>query len=667
MLALKFLGDPQISPDGKQVAFVQVHIDKNKDAKAPKADEHVYKANIWLAPTDGGEPRQFTFGTGKDHSPRWSPDGKRLAFVSDRAEKNQIWIIDMAGGEARQLTKLKVGASGPVWSPDGSKIAFTARTDAEDEAELANAGGEKKEDKPKKSDVKVIDILRYKANGTPGVLDGKHTHIWVIDACSGEAKQLTTGDRDDASPTWTADGKQIIFSTYRGPEPDFALKRDLWIVPVTGGEAKLLVEQPGPAGEMAVSPDGQTVAYLGHDMHAEGATNTGIWLAPMSGGPGRLITGDFDRSVGGGIMGDSRPVTGVGSSKPTWSPDGRSIYCLASDHGSSFIYRFPVDGGKPEVFHGNPGRAIDAYSFDASRKRIAFVAETPDHPTEIFFRDENGVEKRLTKANDALLDEVEVVAPALLKFKGHDNWDIEGWLMKPAGFEEGKKYPLVLEVHGGPHGDYGYGFFHEFQYLAAQGWGVLYINPRGSSSYGEKFTAGCTDHWGTEPMGDLMAGLDHAIATNAWIDADRLAVTGGSYGGYMTNWIVTHTTRFKAAATQRCISNVLSFYGTSDIGWFFTERQLHGNPWDNEDRLMSFSPIRYVKNVRTPLLILHSEQDYRCPIEQAEQMFVALKALRQETELVRFPDENHELSRSGKPAHRLERLAHISRWFAKYL
>lgn len=666
LLAIKFIGDPQISPDGNRIAYVEVRIEKNKDEKAPKADEYVYRSNIWLAAADGGEPRQFTFGTGKDQHPRWSPDGKRLAFVSDRAEKNQIWLIDLAGGEARQLTKLKVGASNPVWSPDGTKIAFIARTDAEDEAELLAGAATPKAEKPKKSDVRVIDSLRYKADGT-GFLDGKHAHVWVIDVASGEAKQLTFGDRDDASPTWTADGKAIIFSSYRGPEPDFALKNDLWIVPVEGGEPKLLVECPGPAGEAAVSPDGSTVAYLGHDQHAAGATNTGLWLAPVSGGRGRLISGEFDRSLGGGIMGDCRPVTGTGGARPTWAPDGKSIYYLAADHGANSLYRFFVDGGQPEPVIGGPGRTIDAFSMSADGRRVAFVAETPDRPTELFIRDERGTERRLTKANDALLAEVETVTPTRIAFKGADGWDIEGWLMKPAGYEEGKKYPLVLEVHGGPHGDYGYGFFHEFQYLAAQGWGVLYINPRGSSSYGEAFTYGCIGKWGDEVMEDLMRGLDHAIAEHAWIDRDRLAVTGGSYGGYMTNWIVTHTDRFKAAATQRCLSNCYSFFGTSDIGWFFTERELQGNPWDNEERLMALSPIRYVKNVRTPLLILHSERDYRCPIEQAEQMFAALKCLRRETEFVRFPDESHDLSRTGKPAHRLERLQRIVGWFAKHI
>lgn len=664
LLALKFHGDPQISPNGESVAYVQVRIDKNENDKAPKADEHVYRSNIWLAPFHGGEARQFTFGKGKDHSPRWSPCGHKLAFVSDRAEgKNQIWLIDLAGGEASQLTKLKTGAGSPVWSPDGSKIAFVSRTNAEDEAAVA---GEKKEE-VKKSDVKVVDSLRYKSNGIPhpGIVDGKWAHIWVIEVATGAAKQLTFGDWDDAGPVWTPDGKAIAFSSYRGPEPDFAMKRDIWQVSIDGGEAKMLVEHPGPAGEIAFSPDGKTLAYLGHDMHLDGATNTSLWLAPANGGAGTCVK-NGDLSLGSGINGDSHAPTGNGGVRLTWAPDGQSVYCTATEAGKASLYRFPVAGGKPETIIGG-NRAVCAVSFDAAVKRCAFLAETAVQPCEVFGRAECGCETQLSHGNDALLSEIELTQPEEFWFKGADGWDMQAWLMKPAGFESGKKYPVVFEIHGGPHTAFGYGFFHEFHFLAAQDQGVLFVNPRGSTSYGENFTYACVADWGGKDFQDLMLGVDYAIANNSWIDGERLGVTGGSYGGFMTNWVVTHTNRFKAAVTQRCLSNLYSFFGTSDIGWFFGERQYKGLPWDDEDKIMEHSPIRHVKNVTTPLLILHSESDIRCPIEQGEQMFVALKCLHKETQLVRFPDESHELSRSGKPAHRIERLERMNGWMKRFI
>lgn len=670
--ALKFVSDVRISPDGSRIAYVLSVVDK---------EANDYRSHIWMVDSAGGRPRQFTSGPKKDTSPRWSPDGKTLAFVSDRAGKNQIFLIGVDGGEARQLTKARNGASSPVWSPDGESLAFIARTGPEDEGQTEDAGGgagakgaaagagAKDEDK-KFRDPLVVTRLKYKADGR-GLLDYRKSHIWVIGVDGGPARQLTSGDHGDTDPAWSPDGKFVAFSSNRTEDWDLNNLSDIWVVPVEGGEPRKVTNTTGPCGNPVWSPDGATIAYVGHQNEYRGSTYTRLYTISVAGGEAHNLTASFDHAVGSGVGSDMRSASHNGG--PVWSADGSEIYFPAGVGSTCGVYKVAADGGTVDpVLNG--AFSLVALSFDAARRRIAYAATDNLTPGDVWSCD-LGVAgsatvplapRRLTQVNDGLLSSVALSAPETIHYRSVDGLEIEGWLMRPVGMQEGKKYPMVLEIHGGPHSAWGHAFFMEFQLLASLGYAVLYTNPRGSGNYGQDFTRTVAGDWGGMDYQDLMAAVDYALATYDFLDAGRLGVTGGSYGGFMTNWIVGHTDRFIAAVTQRSVVDRLSFYGTSDIGALFGDHHFPGNPWDDTEKVLDRSPLQYVKNINTPLLILHSEQDIRCPIGQAEELFTALRRQKKVVEFVRFPGEGHELSRSGKPGHRVERYRRITDWFLKY-
>jgi len=681
LFRVKMIGDPQPSPDGSRIAYVITYMD---------ADEDTYRSQIWVLPLADGTPIRFTGGK-NDTGPRWSPDGTRLAFVSRRddgtdkgkkAARAELWVLDTMGGEAWQLTKTKHGASDPVWSPDGKYIVYATRIGgAEDEEADAQAdevkeagapkdGGEKK---AKQSDIKVITDIRYKADGVHHLLVGQgYRHLFVTDvpAAAGEpgaGRQLTFGDWDDAGAAWSPDGTHIAFCSNRTHDRDFNNFTDLWVVSTIAGEPRKLTQTQGPASSPAWSPDGNQIAFLGH-MNPEPYgryANAGVWMVSADGSAApQNLTEAFDRSFAGDVAGDLR--SGLVAQPPLWASDGASIYATAIDRGTEHLFQITLTGGEPQrIIAGDRGVMNARLSADG---RIVFTTATVTNPGDLFScAIEGSDERQLTEVNAELFAEVAVADAERFTYAGDGGWPIDGWLMQPRGLQAGQRYPLALEIHGGPAAQYGFAFFHEFQLLAARGYGVLYTNPRGSTGKEAAFTIANRSRWGEEDYRDLMAGVDAAIAANQWIDPARLGVLGGSFGGFMTNWIVGHTDRFKAAITMRCVSNLLSFFGTSDIGFTFLEMQFETEPWDDVAKLLHYSPISYVKNIHTPLLILHSEEDYRCPIEQGEQMFIMLKKLGRTTEFVRFPDEDHNLSRGGKPQHRAERLRHIVRWFERYL
>ena len=439
---------------------------------------------------------------------------------------------------------------------------------------------------------------------------------------------------------------------------DLNTVNDIHVVALDGC-ARVITDGRGSYGNPAWSPDGERILSYGTDVAiGSSARNIHVWAFPRAGGAGRDLLEGWDRTVGSSVISDMR------AQAQTLAPathDGRILF-LGSDQGTANAYSCAAAGGDVRA-ESIGAHQVVSWSLDQDHRRFAAVVATATDPGNVVVGEIGGAMRKLSCLNDELLGSRYIASPERVEFTGADGWKIEGWLLRPRGFDPAKKWPLVLEIHGGPHTAYGHSFFHEFQVLAGRGYAVLYLNPRGSHAYGQRFVEACVGDWGGKDYEDLMAGVDHLLA-QGWVDERRLYVTGGSYGGFMTNWIIGHTDRFRAAATQRSISNNISAFGTSDIGWHFWEHEMgDATPWRDEAKLVFRSPLTYVRNVKTPLLILHAERDLRCPIEQAEQLFAALKVLGKEAIFVRFAEDNHDLTRSGKPIHRVEHCRRIADWF----
>jgi len=641
----KFVSDPQVSPDGRSVLFVVTQaIDEGKNGD--------YASNIWRF--SKGKIRQLTFREGRNTNARSSPDGKTILFISSRKtdEKSYTRLMTMPsdGGEARTILELEKGKvegriTDPRWTPDGKRILFLSDM--------------KKREKDE-SDVKVVTRIVYRLNAE-GYFHDKRTHLYSIKRNGGKPTQLTQGEYDVQGYSISHDGSKVAFIANMTEEADYTLVRDIHVMPAAGGESVKITESKGPIQALSWSPDGKRIAYRGHNLRRRLATNTGIWVVASEGGPSVEITGKLDRSLGNHLNSDSRMVSPDPS--PMWDADGKWLYFLATDGGTCNLYKGDTEGSvvKP-ITEGE--KSVEGFSLSRDGSALAYTSMDALNLAELYVRDEKG-ERKVANFNDDILSKLKLSDPERFSFKASDGVEVEGWMMKPHDYEKAR-VPTVVEVHGGPRTAYGHCFMLEFQLLAANGFAVLFTNPRGSAAYGEEFAAAIPKNYGDRDYKDIMESVDHLISIGI-ADKDRLGVTGGSYGGFMTNWVVGHTDRFKAAVTQRSISNWYSFFGSSDIGYYFADEEVGGVPWANLQHYVENSPITYVDKVKTPLLIIHSEEDFRCPIEQGEQLFVALKKLRKETMMVRFPGENHELSRSGKPRHRIERLNHIVNWFKKHL
>ncbi|MEJ8303906.1 S9 family peptidase [Saccharibacillus sacchari] len=658
-----WVGAPDVSKKDGRIAYTQRTVNEKRDG---------YVTRIRAILGDGSQDILLTSGE-QDASPAWSPDGSYLAFTRKDGDKRQIWLLPASGGEAGVLTDLPNGAGAFKWSPDSSKLLVASQVDAdgeqaEDPESGSGAKSQDSDDKPLKEI--VIDRLRYRGDGS-GLWNGKRTHLFVVDAVSGEAEAVTSGDFDAGGFAWSPDGSKIAFSAYIPEEddetdPDLLLVSDLYVADADGGNRRKLTDSKWTVGQPAFSPDGSKIAFFGSDRSYHNATLTRLYSIAVEGGEITSLVNDRDLYIGNVVVGDMR--SGLGAPEPLFSEDGSSVYALFTHHGSAGLARFAADGSGHEVLLDGD-RDVYQLTPDHAGGFVVAISD-PLNPGDLYrFSPGTKEETRLTDSNSAWLNEHELSAPESFWVETKDGWKVQAWIMKPAGFDGSslKKVPTILEIHGGPHMMYGHTFMHEFQLLASKGYAVIFSNPRGGHGYGQEFVNACRGDYGGGDYRDLMETVDHALEKYDFIDETRLGVTGGSYGGFMTNWIVGHTDRFKAAVTQRSISNWVSFYGVSDIGPYFTEDQIGGDAWQDTELLWKHSPIAYVQQVRTPILILHGEQDLRCPIEQGEQYYIALKRLGRKTRLVRFPGASHDLSRGGHPSLRVARLSHIAGWMDEYL
>ncbi|MBN1947477.1 MAG: S9 family peptidase [Bradymonadales bacterium] len=652
---IPLLQDCQISPDGKYVAYGLQRIDRKTEKRY---------ANLWIVPTGRGRPRQFTYGDQVDRMPRWSPDGSEIAFLSNRGDEKQfqLYVIPLSGGEARPVTDLKGSFANVAWSPAGRTLAFQFRK--KDEEELKR---EKDEQKKKLGVVsRHIDRVFYKLDGV-GFLPKERWHLWTVDSRTGRTSQLTEGAiHDEVDPSWFPDGSRIVFCSNRTPQPDLDPDAvDLFVMPARKGE---MVRIEAPLGFKAFpvfSPDGGRIAYLGLEGRGDWWRNNSLWVVPTDGSDAaRNLTGAMDLHV------DSVTLNDLGAPPmvpPVWSIDGSRLTFQVSRHGSTRLWSVAAIGQEaPVMLEGREG-GIGPFTLDEKQRRMAFFQGTVTDPGSLYLLDRaSGKTSRLVSPAEGLLRAIDLGECEEVWLKGAAGNDLQGWILKPPGFDPAKRYPSILEIHGGPQCQYGHLFMHEFYFLAAHGYVVHFTNPRGGQGYGEEYCHAIWGAWGTVDYDDLMAWTDQ-IEKLPYIDPGRMGVTGGSYGGFMTNWIIGHTNRFKAAVTQRCVSNIISMWGSSDFNWVFQEEFDNLPPWEGFERMWRCSPMQAMGNARTPTLVIHSLNDLRCAVEQGEQIYVALKKLGVESELVLFPEEPHGLSREGRTDRRIVRLNHILRWFDRFL
>jgi dipeptidyl aminopeptidase/acylaminoacyl peptidase len=650
----QIITDMQISPDGINVVYAVQIVEKETEKKY---------THLWLTNTETNNTRQITFGKHSNIKPRWSIEGDRITFLSNRDDKEQfqLYQLPMDGGEAQCLTSLNGEIGSYEWAPDGSKIVFQFRkTDTEVQ--------ERRDDK-NKSELGIvcrhIDRVFYQLDDY-GYLPKERWHIWVLELANGKTTQLTDhAVFDEMEPHWSPDSKSIAYFSNHTSDPDMEPDViDIFIYHLASRKEEKIPTQPGEKQMLSFSPDGEKIAYLGYDGLDADWKNNNLWIVDIKNPHDwKNITQDFDMEIGGTTIAD---IGAAMTKPPVWSSDMSKLYFQIAQHGNTALFSIDLDGQNLNPILNETG-VVSIFNFDQQQKKLAYVFCTLTDPSQIHLLNmsDNKSAKQITTLNTWLkntnLGEIEEVW-----FKGADENDLQGWILKPPHFDPEKSYPSILEIHGGPMVQYGNYFMHEFYYLAANGYVVYFCNPRGGKGYGEAHTKAIIGQWGTADYADLMAWVD-IVEKHPYIDKSRMGVTGGSYGGYMTNWIIGHTQRFQAAVTQRSVSNLISMWGSSDFNWVF--QRIFGNkaPFESIENLWECSPIKHIGNAVTPTLVIHSENDLRCPLEQDQQVFTALKYLNIDTELVLFPEEPHGLSRTGRTDRRIARLNHILRWFNKYL
>ena len=627
--SLHNVSDPQLSPDGATVAYVRSQTDYATDHET---------SDVILAATASGAPKATFSGS----SPRWSPDGRAIAFMGRRDGRSGVFIRDVASGAERFLvappqTDHWLGRSPKnwAWSPDGSMIAYVA----------ADGPAPQPADGPR-----VFSRIMYKTR--TGFSDNRKTHVYVIPSAGGTPKCLTCGGFDEHSIAWSPDSKRIAFVSDRSPDPDNTYANDIFTVAVATGVLTRITKTPSAEFSPHFSSDGEWIAFEGwlrpHNTKDSPGEDQHLFLVSATGGVPRQLAQRLDRRI----------------NESAWHPGGKYLYFSAADHGANVIYRVSPSDDKAERVIGGRFQAR-SFTFDATGTTMAFVRTDDVHPPELFVAASDGKNARqLTNRNDAFLTGVTRQSAEEFWFDSFDGTRVQGWVMKPVGAEPGTHYPAILNIHGGPHSTaFGFGWIELHQLEAGAGYGVVFINPRGSVGYGQAFSDGSVLNWGGGDYKDLMLGLDAAIKANPWIDTTRLGVTGGSYGGFMTNWVITQTHRFKAAVASASLSNLISFYGTS-LYTDLIEAEFNMMPWDNYALLWQWSPLAHVEHATTPTLFIHGEADHDVPITQAEEMYTALRKLGVDATLVRYPGEGHGFRR---PAFIVDSDKRMFDWFARYL
>ena len=637
---LRDVADPQLSPDGAWVAYTVTRPDTATDKR---------DADVWMARTDGSQNLRVTTSPASEAKPRFSPDGKYLSFVSGRGEADgadaQLWLLNRAGGEAEKVTKLKGSVSDYVWAPDGRRIALIIR-DADPDSLTAAQKAKKKTAPPI-----VIDRFQFKQD-VDGYLNKQRQHLYVFDVATRQLVNLTPGPYDEHLPAWSPDGKQLVFSSKRGPDPDRHDNFDLFLIDATPGATArplLATDRPESApnygSRPAWSPDGRTIAFvqggpkeqLVYGLHQ-------LMAVPVAGGPARALTAGLDRNT----------------TKPQWSADGRSVYFLLEDDRAESLMRVPAAGGKPETVLAGP-REVDAFAV-ARNSQVVVLSSQPQQPAEVFALDKKGGLKPLSQQNDAWLRGVSLGAVEAIQAKSKDGTPVSGFVVKPVGYQAGRKYPTLLRIHGGPVAQFGYGFSFEWQYFAANGYAVVAANPRGSSGRGQAYSQAIFADWGNKDTDDVLAVVDYAVAQGL-ADPARLGVGGWSYGGIMTDQVIARDQRFKAAVSGASIGNVLAGYGTDQyIRDYETEL---GTPWKNTDVYLRVSyPFFHANQIKTPTLFVCGEKDFNVPLLNTEQMYQALKSLNVPTQLVIYPGQFHGVT---TPSYVKDRYARYLAWYNRYL
>ena len=671
-----WIANPQVSPDGTRVAFTRVNVDDKRTN---------YETSIWIATTNGKEaPIRMTNGK-HDAQPRWSPDGTHIIFVrggdkdeTGKPKAGQLAMLSLAGGEASKITDLPKGASNPVWSPEGKRIAFVSSTTQDDiqkaqRKKNAAKPGDTQAESEHESDAHVISRAVYRSNDE-GYLDPKrHAHIWLLEVPGApdeitKPQQLTTGNFDECQLVWSHDGSRIYFLTRRIDEPYYELpSTDIYSVPSAGGNPEKLATIPMAIGDLVLSPDGRRLAFHGSlAQPVRSYSQPDLWVMGVApDAKPQNLTADYDFDMGSSVFGDNAAPRGGRGRTLYWSPDGRSLFDVVEKQGRTPIVRLDTQTRTvTEVTRGD--QAVLDFSVSPDATTIVALVSSPVMIGDLFAVADDGTQTRIGDFNRKLWSQLNLTAPEEINYSSFDGKRIQGWIQKPPDFDPQKKYPLILNIHGGPHAAYGWVFDHEFQWMAAKGYIVLYVNPRGSTSYGQEFGNIIQYHYPGDDYRDLMAGVDELLK-RGYVDPKKLGVTGGSGGGVLTNWAITHTDRFAAAVSQRDISNWASWWYTADFT-LFQPNWFKAPPFEDSQDYSNRSAITFVKNIQTPVLFVLGESDYRTPQDSGgEQLFRALKYMRRPTAMVVFPRETHELSRSGEPWHRIERLEHIVNWFDKWM